>query len=152
NGVVISVGTFGSGQGGDVMIAAGNVHLDASTLITRASGPGRSGDVHITADSLTLENRSRITTATSGLGLLGGDLFLNVGTLKLLRGPRGESLIRSTNTTGIDLDDDGLVDVTGVGGNVTVQGTKGAGSAADSVVLLGGSGITSDASAGSGGG
>ena len=146
----IGVATFGSGQGGDLVIAAGNVDLvDGSTITTQASGPGRGGDVHITADRLTLENRSAISTVNSGLGLEGGDLILNVGTsLRLLRGPDGGSLIKSTNSTAFDFEDDGVVDVTGVGGNIniTVQGTtQGAESAENSVVLSGGSEITSEA-------
>jgi filamentous hemagglutinin family protein len=142
NGTLISAANFGSGRGGDVVIAAGNVYLlNTSTIITGSSGPGRGGDVHVTADSLTLENGSRMTTLTSGLGLEGGDLFLNVGALRLLGGSR----IRSTNSAGTDLDGDGVVDVRGVGGNVTVQGTtQGAESAADSVMLAGGSRIESE--------
>ena len=82
--------------------------------------------------------------------MVGGDLFLYVGKLNLLG---GESLIRSTNATGPDLDGDGVVDAIGMGGNITVQGkTQGANSAADSVVLSGSSGITSDTRPGSGGG
>ena len=118
-----------------------DVALSQGTLIfTGTSGLGRGGDMHITANSLTLENGSRITTATSGLGLVGGDLFLNVGRLFLL----GASRIRSTNTAGTDLDGDEVVDVTGVGGNVMVQGTQGAGSAAKKAELSGGSKIESE--------
>ena len=66
NEAVISTETDFVGQGGDVVIAAGDVHLlDASTILTKTFGPGGGGDVHITADSLTLENRSGITTETS---------------------------------------------------------------------------------------
>lgn len=145
NGAAISVATSGSGRGGDVVIAAGNVHLDTSTITTGTSGPGRGGDVRITADSLTLENASVITTKTEFGDGVGGDLFLNVGTLNLLAGPSGGSEIRSTNFNfGTDLDGDGVADVTGVGGNVTVQGLLGVGSVADSVVLSGGSRVTSD--------
>ena len=134
--------TTGAGPGGDITASVGTLSLTNSALIiTGTSGPGRGGDVHITADSLTLESTSRITTATSGLGLVGGDLFLNVGTLGLLSGSR----IRSTNTAGTDLDGDGVADVTGVGGNVTVQGTtQGAESAAEKVELTGGSRIESE--------
>jgi filamentous hemagglutinin family protein len=145
----ISVATYGSGRGGDVVIAAGKVDLeDVSTITTQAYGPGRGGDVHITADSLTLKNRSEISTLNSGLGLVGGDLFLNVGTsLRLLGGPDGGSKIGSNNSTAFDLDDNGVVDVTGVGGNIniTVQGTtQGPESTEHSVVLSGGSEISSD--------
>ena len=156
NSALISAGTSGSGRGGDVVIAAENAHLvDGSVIITQTSGAGRGGDVHMTADRLTLENSSAIVTRNSELGLVGGDLVLNVGTLRLLGGDSGGSQIASINNTGTDLDGDGLVDVTGVGGNVTIQGTtQGANSAADSVVLSGGSRITSAVSStgGNGGG
>jgi filamentous hemagglutinin family protein len=120
NNAGISTGTFGSGQGGDVVIEAENVRLSEFATIS---------------------------TSTSGLGS-GGDLFLNVGTLRLL----GGSAILSS-TIGSDLDGDGVFDVIGgLGGNVTVQGRLGMGSVADSVVLSGGSGITSEAREGSRGG
>lgn len=142
NVALISVGTSSSGRGGDVVIAAGNVHLDtASTILTKTSGPGRGGDVHITADSLTLENASEMNTKTEFGDGVGGYLSLNVGTLALT----GSSVIRSHNFNfGTDLDGDGVPDVTGVGGDVTVRGTQGAGSAADSVVVSGGSQIVSE--------
>ena len=120
NNAGISTGTFGSGQGGDVVIKAENLRLSEFATIS---------------------------TSTSGLGS-GGNLFLNVGTLRLL----GGSTI-SSSTIGSDLDGDGVFDVIGgLGGNVTVQGRLGMGSVADSVVLSGGSGITSEAREGSRGG
>ena len=125
-----------------------------SSIITSNSGTDPGADLQLTANSLTLENSSAIATRNSDLGLVGGNLVLNVGTLRLLGGDSGGSQIASINNTGIDLDGDGLVDVTGVGGNITVQGTQGGNSAADSVALSGGSRITSDASStgGNGGG
>jgi filamentous hemagglutinin family protein len=136
----IGTATSGSGQGGDVVIEAENVHLQSfSGISTGTSGPGQGGDVVIEAENVSLSEFSTIGTNTIGTGP-GGDLSLNVGTLQLL----GGSSI-SSSTIGADLDFDGVVDVIGgVGGNVTVQGRLGAGSVADSVVLLGGSGITSD--------
>ena len=155
NGSMITTQTFSSKPGGDLVIAAEDVHLDASTISTTTFGPGRGGDVHITADSLTLENGATMTTETSFLGEVGGDLFLNVGTLRLMGGESGGSLIHSLNGPGADLDGDGVIDVIGKGngGNITIQGTgQGANSAADLVVLSGSSGITSGALSGSGGG
>jgi filamentous hemagglutinin family protein len=148
----IRTSNAGMHPGADVELIASTVHLlDRSLIITRTSGPGRGGDVHLTAETLTLENRSQIFTTNSGLGLVGGDLFLNVGTLNLLGGDSGGSLIGSINSTGVDLDEDGVVDVTGVGGDIhiTVQGTT---PGAGSMVLSGGSGITSDAGSTSGNG
>ncbi|OQW30249.1 MAG: hypothetical protein A4E19_11610 [Nitrospira sp. SG-bin1] len=155
-GSSLSTSNSGSDPGADLQLIASHVRLaDGSFLITETSGPGRGGNIHLTADNLTLENSSVIATRNAELGQVGGDLFLNVKTLQLLGGDSGGSRIASINNTGTDLDGDGLVDVTGVGGNVTIQGTtQGANSAADSVVLSGGSRITSDASStgGNGGG
>ncbi len=155
-GSSLSTSNSGSDPGADLQLIASHVRLaDGSFLITETSGPGRGGNIHLTADNLTLGNSSVIATRNAELGQVGGDLFLNVKTLQLLGGDSGGSRIASINNTGTDLDGDGLVDVTGVGGNVTIQGTtQGANSAADSVVLSGGSRITSDASStgGNGGG
>ena len=154
NGSSITTQTFSSKPGGDVVIAAEDVHLDASTISTTMLGPGGGGDVHITADLLTIKNGSTVTTGTSFLGEVGGDLFLNVGTLRLMGGEFGGSLIQSVNGSG-DLDGDGFPDVFGLGkgGNITIQGTtQGANSAADLVVLSGSSRITSGVQSGSGGG
>ena len=116
-------------------------------IVVGTSGSGRGGDVVIEAGNVHLSDFSEIKMEKTGPGP-GGDLFLNVGTLRLL----GGSTILS-NTAGADLDFDGVVDVIGgVGGNVTVQGLLGMGSVADSVVLSGGSGITSEALFGSRGG
>jgi filamentous hemagglutinin family protein len=142
----------GIDPGADVQLIASNVHLvDGSFIITQTSGTGRGGDVHLTADSLTIENSSAIVTRNSELGQVGGDLILNVGTLDLLGGESGGSQIASINNTGVDLDGDGVVDVTGVGGNlnIMVQGTT---AGAGSMVLSGGSKITSDAGSESGNG
>jgi filamentous hemagglutinin family protein len=154
SGSSIITSNSGTDPGADLQLITSHVRLmDGSFMITQTSGPGRGGNIHLTADRLTLENSSAIVTRNSDLGLVGGDLVLNVGTLRLLGGDSGGSQIASINNTGIDLDDDGLVDVTGVGGNVTIQGaTQGTNSAADSVVLSGGSRITSAVSSTGGNG
>ena len=147
NASSISTDTVSSGSGGDVVIVAENVHLDASSILTQTFGPGRGGDVHLTAGRLTLENASGINTNTLFGDGVGGDLVLNVRTtLSLLGGPFGGSQIQSTNfNVGTDLDGDGLVDVTGVGGHVTIH-------AGDSLVLSGDSRIASSTNgAGQGG-
>jgi filamentous hemagglutinin family protein len=145
----ISANTVGAMDGAstavDVEVSQDVTLTSGSTITTGTSGLGRGGDVHITANSITLENASEINTKTELGDGVGGDLFLNVGTLRLLAGLVGVSQIRSTNFTfGTDLDGDGEVDITGVGGNVTIQGTKGVGSVADAVTLSGGSRIASD--------
>jgi filamentous hemagglutinin family protein len=133
----------------DIRVSDNVTLTNGAVIATQTSGAGRGGDVHMTADRLTLENSSGIVTKNSEFGEVGGDLFLNVGTLNLL----GGALIGSINSTGVDLDEDGVVDVTGVGGNITVQGTTpGANNAADSVELSGSSRITSDAGSTSGNG
>ena len=169
---------IGKGNSGTVFVRGGQLVMDASTILAttvgavdgattavdiqvsqdvalstvavvfvETSGSGRGGDVVIEGRNVQLSDFSEIRTGTRGPGP-GGDLFLNVGKLRLL----GGSTILS-NTVGTDLDFDGVFDVIGgVGGNVTVQGLRGTGSVADSVLLSGGSGITSEALDGSGGG
>ncbi len=150
NGAAInSNNSSGLGQGGDVTVqglegpgsAADSVTLDTGAqIIAETVGLGRGGDVRITAYTVLMDTSEFRTGTLFGDGV-GGDLSLNVGTLTLT----GSSVIRSQNFTfGTDLDFDGLLDVTGVGGNVTVRGTQGAGSAADSVVVSGGSQIASE--------
>jgi large exoprotein involved in heme utilization and adhesion len=129
----------------DIQVSQDVALTNGALILTQTSGPGRGGDADITADSLTLENGSFIFTANSELGLVGGDISLNVGELHLLGDPSGDPLfgsqILSLNSTGTDLDGNA---VTGVGGKITVQGIKGAGSVADKVEILGGSGIVSE--------
>ena len=146
NGSTLSSSTTGEGQAGAINISAFTLAMDASTITTQTFGLGSGGAVRIAADSLTLQNASGIITETLFGDGAGGGLFLNVRAVTLLGGPLGRSEIRSTNFNfGTDLDFDGVADVTGVGGNVTVQGrTQGAGSVADSVVLSGGSRIFSE--------
>lgn len=127
-----------------------DVVLSNSTTILVGNGSGvsgRGGDVLIEAQNVSLSDFSSILTQTSGQNS-GGDIGLNVGSLRLL----SESSISST-TAGNDLDFDGVIDVFGgVGGTVTIQGLKGTGTVADSVTLSGSSTITSEASLGSAGG
>ena len=131
----------GAGTAVDIQVSQDVALSNGAQIVVGNSGSGRGGDVVIEGGKVQLSDFSEIRTGTSGPGP-GGDLFLNVGTLRLL----GGSTILS-NTAGTDLDFDGAVDVIGgVGGNVTVQGIQGTGSAADSVVLSGaGSGIASEA-------
>jgi filamentous hemagglutinin family protein len=142
---MIQANTVGAVNGAstavDIQVSEDVALTNGAVISVATSGSGRAGDVRITANSLTLENGSGVSTDTSIGDGVGGDLFLNVGTLDL----RAGSSIQSTNLSfGTDLDGDGVADVTGVGGNVTVQGRLGVGSAADSVVLSGGSRIASD--------
>jgi len=119
----------------DVVLSNGAA-ISVGTLL----GSGRGGDLVIGAKHVSLSDFSSIATVRSGQGS-GGDVFLNVGSLRLLS---GSSLL--SNTAPIDLDGDGVTDVFGGrGGNITVQGLQGGGSVAGSVALSGSSGITSEA-------
>ena len=125
----------------DVEVSQDVTLSKGAAISVATSGRGRAGNVRITTDRLTIEKGSGIITESNFGDGLGGDLFLNVGTMNLREG----SLIRSTNfNSGTDLDGDGVVDVVGVGGNVTIQGTQGAGSAVDAVTLSGGSRVVSE--------
>ena len=126
----------GSGLGGNVAVqglqgagsAADSVVLsNGSAISTLTSGSGRAGDVQLSARFLTMENVSSIQTVT--LGGVGGNVALNVGTGRLIGGASIQSL--SSN----------FIPGTGVGGNMTIQGLKGEGSAAESVTLSGGSSL-----------
>ncbi len=179
SGQIDALGTpIGKGNGGTVLVRGGRLVMDASAILAftfgavdgertavdiqvaqdvalsngaaiavGTTGAGRGGDVVIGAKNVSLSDASSISTQTSGQGS-GGDVFFNVGTLQLLS---GSSLLSKTG--GVDLDGDGVTDVFGgVGGTITVQGLQGTGNVADSVILSGGSGITSTASDGNAGG
>ena len=165
NGGSITTMTFGPGQGGDVHLAAGTttfdagavtsitvgegnggkIALDAGTLLlstgagisTQTAGPGHGGDVTITASSIAMETVGNVLSMSTGdLGDgLGGNITLNVDGLSLASGATIQSLISNPGT--------------GRGGNVTVQGLQGEGTAAESVSLTGGSSFTTQTSVGS---
>lgn len=164
---------IGKGNSGTVLIRGGQLVMDASTIVastvgsvdgepaavdiqvsqtvalTNASaiatltfGSGRGGDVRLTTPTLTIENAPQsIFTTTGEGGGVGGDVVLNVGTISLLGGSSIETSSQIHNFT------PGL----GQGGNITIRGLEGAGSAAESVTLSGDS-FLSSATAGSGDG
>ena len=131
----------GSGKGGNVTVqglGGADSHADSfalsnSFILTQTVGPGKGGEVQLNASTLTMDNFSSITTGTSvsdegqGGGGVGGDVILNVGTGSLLGA--ASILGQTTNFT-----PEG-----GQGGNVIIQGLQGAGSAAESITLSGGS-------------
>jgi filamentous hemagglutinin family protein len=120
----------------DIQVSQKVALANASTIATATFGSGRGGDVRLTAPTLTIENSPQsILTTTGEGGGVGGDVVLNVGTVSLL----GGSSIESSSQ--------GL----GQGGNVTILGFEGTGSAAESVTLSGDS-FLSSATAGSGAG
>ena len=154
---------IGNGNSGTVFVRGGQLVMDASTILATTVGAvdgastavdiqvsqdvaltnglghysrsrldqEEAGDVQLTAGSLTMENGASILTATVDGGGVGGDVVLNVGTVSLMGGSSIQS--QSQNFT------PGL----GQGGNVTIQGLQGAGSAAESVALSGGSSLLS---------
>ena len=165
---------IGNGNSGTVLVRGGQLVIDASSIqaitwgavnglstavdiqvsqtvaltnstnaiVTATFGSGRGGDIRLTAPTLTIENSPQsILTTTGEGGGVGGDVVLNVGTVSLLGGSSIESFSQIHNST------PGL----GQGGNVTIQGLEGAGSAAESVTLSGDS-FLSSATAGSGAG
>ncbi|MBI3807139.1 MAG: hypothetical protein HY281_06440 [Nitrospirae bacterium] len=141
-GNVTVQGLQGSGSAADAVTLNNVSIIKAETF----NGPGRGGDVSITTHTMQMDIFSEVRTATLFGGGVGGNVFLNLGTLALM----GGSVIRTQDFTfGTDLDFDGIVDIpsTGAGGHVTIQ----AGSADESVVLSGGSKIVSESLDGNGG-
>ena len=126
----------------DIQVSQKVELTEASTIATLTFGSGRGGDVLLTAPTLTIENALQsIFTTTGEGGGVGGGVVLNVGKVSLVGGSSIESSSQMHNFTS------GL----GQGGNVTIQGLEGAGSAAESVALSGDSSLSS-VTAGSGDG
>ena len=128
----------GLGNGGNLTIqglqagsAADSVTLSGGGAINMVTfGPGRGGEMQLTAGTLTMENGAMVLTATIDGGGVGGDVVLNVGTASLL----GGSSILSQSQSPI---------ASGQGGNVTIRGLQGPGSAAELVTLSGDSSLLS---------
>jgi len=136
--------TSGLGQGGNVTVqgllpgegsAAESVTLSNGATITSLTfGPGDGGDILITSGAVQLNNiDTSINSSAFSFGETGagGDLTLNVSKLTLT----DVATIQSQSVT--------FSPGFGQGGNVTVQGLQGAGSAATSVDLSGGSSLVS---------
>ena len=168
NGASITVATTGSGHAGDMQLSAGTLSLDGpeTAITTQASGSGNGGRIMANGGTMTLTNGAVISSSTSGVmgggsgGEIqltatslnldgpgttistqtsgdignGGNLTANLGTLSLSNG----AVLKSENFSF----GDGLGGV-GQGGNVTIQGLQGTGSAADSVTLSSGASISS---------
>ncbi|MBH0200504.1 MAG: filamentous hemagglutinin N-terminal domain-containing protein [Nitrospira sp.] len=152
--------SFGIGQAGNITVqglqgsgsAAIAINLDALSSIKSETqfGLGHGGNIQLTADKITLNSASEIRTSTFFGGGIGGDINLDVRTLVL----NGGSKIQTSDFTfGTDLDGDGALDIpsTGAGGHVIIQGIHGAGTATESMELLGGSQIISESVDGPGG-
>jgi filamentous hemagglutinin family protein len=118
----------------DIQVSEKVALSSINAIATLTFGSGRGGDVQLTAPTLTIENaRESISTTTGEGGGVGGDVVLNVGKVSLMGGSSIESFSQMHNFT------PGL----GQGGNVTIQGLEGAGSAAESVTLSGDSSLSS---------
>lgn len=118
----------------DIQVSQKVEFTNASAIATLTFGTGRGGDVLLTAPSLTIENAPEsISTTTGGGGGFGGNLILNVGTVSLMGGSSIDASSQLHNFT------PGL----GQGGNMTIRGLEGAGSAAESVTLSGDSRLVS---------
>ena len=118
--------TSGEPIGIDVEVAGQFTMQNGSTLSSSTTGEGQAGAINVSASTLAMD-ASSITTETSGDGNA-GHITANVGTLSLDIG----AAINSNNfSVG-----------SGQGGNVTIQGLQGAGSAADSVTLTNSASIT----------
>ena len=114
----------------DVEVAGQFTMKNVSALSSSTTGEGQAGAINVSASTLAMD-ASSITTETSGDGHA-GHITANVGTLSLDNG----TAINSNNfSIG-----------SGQGGNVTIQGLQGAGSAADSVTLSNGAAITTQTS------
>jgi filamentous hemagglutinin family protein len=123
----------------DIQVSEKVALTDASTIATLTFGLGRGGDVQLTAPTLTIENAPQSIFTTTGGDGVGGDVVLNVGTVSLM----GGSSIQSSNQN--------FTPGSGQGGNVTIRGLEGAGSAAELAALSSDSSLSS-ATAGSDGG
>ena len=108
----------------DIQVSQDVTLSNGSAILTLTSGPGRAGDVQITAGgTLTMESAASIFTGTLDGDGIGGDVVLNVGTVRLMDGASIQTQSQSF-TPGF-----------GRGGNVTI--------AAESVSLSGDSSLSS---------
>lgn len=168
NGALIAAGGPQSdGPGGAVTITADSVVISADGQIFSRSFQRNSGQVSITAKALTLDNGSIDTSTSTEFGFRGGDVVLNVGTMRLTNGARinsqsgneGDQGRFSTgragdiimNVTSLTLANQSKITSSSLGteadagdaGNITIQ--------SGSTVQLHDSSITTEARAASGG-
>ncbi|NET38372.1 MAG: S-layer family protein [Cyanothece sp. SIO1E1] len=93
---------------GDLTINTGNLLVqNGASIAADSSGTGAGGSILIDADAITLDNEALITAMTDSS--MGGDIFLNVGDVLLLKG--GSSI---STTAGIaeGSGDGGSIDIT----------------------------------------
>ncbi|BFU95961.1 MAG: protein of unknown function [Nitrospira sp.] len=165
NGTMISSSTSGAGRSADIAIVAGTAQMDGALITSGTTGNGNGGNITLDATTLTLTNGGTIFSSAFGLGGggklelnagkltmdtgaqivtangdgVGGDIVLNVGTASFMGG--SSILSQSQSPT-----------ASGHGGNVTIRGLQGSGSAAESVGFSGDSFLSSESQLTGGGG
>ncbi len=104
---MISAGTAGPGNGGDLAITANTIDLDQASLSVTSQGSGRAGNIQIQGNSLTLRNGARIAAET--LQTDGGNIQIDLQDILLLR---HGSRISTTAGTAQAGGDGGNIDIT----------------------------------------
>ncbi|QLE41831.1 filamentous hemagglutinin N-terminal domain-containing protein [Nostoc sp. C052] len=109
DGAVVSTGTVGAGQGGNLTVnATGSVQLIGTTANgnlpsalstnTGVGSTGNAGDLRITTKDLFVQDGARVTTATSGTGK-GGNLTVNANGTVQVTGTSANGLLISRLST-----------------------------------------------------
>ena len=128
---------------GPIFILGGQLVMDASSI--KAIALGNSGDatsttgipttIAITADTVILRNGTQIMASTEGM-TPAGDITFNVGRLKAQPGSDSVPLNEFQMTGNLIASDSRSVESNaGHAGTITIQGTKGPGSAANTISL-----------------
>jgi filamentous hemagglutinin family protein len=106
-----------SGQGGDVVIQAGQLRLTGDAEIVSNSSSARGGNLSLTADSITVSGSPFTRIASTGSGpseappdvFFAGDIVLRAGTISLSGGAQIQSGAQFTETGNVTLDATGSI-------------------------------------------
>ncbi|MFL5285289.1 MAG: filamentous hemagglutinin N-terminal domain-containing protein [Rhodopila sp.] len=95
----ITSDTSSPGRGGEVIVQADSISLQGvSSISSDTSGSGRGGEVTVQADSISLQDGGRITSETRGLGQSGDVTVTATGSIEISSSPlRGRSSLISTS-------------------------------------------------------
>ena len=133
-GADITNSTSGAGDGGTVSLYANeSISLVNSSIASNSETPpgtpivGNGGQLNLSAPSITLEQGSALLARTTGTGRAGA-IELNINTLSL-----ADMSVVQTSTSSA-----------GLAGSISVQGLGGSGTKAHTVLLAGGSSLSSD--------